>query len=160
MVRASAKSEVAVEETGVFSAAEKEAMRERAREVKKAPRRGKRDKKAEDAESVVAKLAEMSEADRVLGQRIHEIVTAAAPSLAPKLWYGMPSYAKDGKVLCFYQPAEKFGTRYATLGFNDIAQLDDGAMWPASYAITEMNAENEARLAELVKKAVGDGPIS
>lgn len=156
MAAKSAKSTAEdVEAANGFTEAEKAAMKERAKEVKKSSRRGGRDKAAEDEKDVVAKLAEMPEPDRTLGERIHAIIKTNAPTLAPKTWYGMPAYAKDGKVLCFFQAADKFGSRYATFGFNDIAQLDDGTMWPASFAITEMTAENEARIAELVKKAVG-----
>jgi uncharacterized protein YdhG (YjbR/CyaY superfamily) len=107
-----------------------------------------------DGESaVLAKIAEMGESDRALGERLHAIITASAPALTPKLWYGMPAYAKDGKVVCFFQCAQKFKTRYATLGFNDTARLDDGAMWPVAYALTELTAADEARIAALVQQA-------
>jgi uncharacterized protein YdhG (YjbR/CyaY superfamily) len=130
----------------VFTEEEKSAMKQRAKELKA-------DK--EDGESnVLAKLAEMSEADRTLGERLHEIIKASAPSLSPKLWYGMPAYARDGKIVCFFQPASKFKTRYATLGFNDSAHLDEGNLWPVAYALTELTAADEARIAELVKKAM------
>jgi uncharacterized protein YdhG (YjbR/CyaY superfamily) len=123
-------------------------MKERAQELKAAKNR-------EEAErDVLAKIAEMPKADRVLAERIHAIVTDVAPDLSPRTWYGMPAYAKDGKVLCFFQPARKFKTRYATLGFNDAAALDDGAMWPVAYALTELTAADEARIGALVKKAV------
>lgn len=139
-----------------FSAEERAAMQERAREMKASARRGSRANKAEEEEAaVVAKLAAMPEPDRGLGERIHAIIKANAPSLAPKLWYGMPSYAKDGKVLCFFQPAEKFGTRYATFGFNDIATIDDGTMWPTAFALTELTAEDEGKIGALVQRAVG-----
>lgn len=129
-------------------------MQERAREVKAASRRGARGSKADGEGDVLAKIAEMPEADRVIAERLHAIVKANAPELAPKTWYGMPAYARDGKVVCFFTSADKFKTRYATFGFNDDARLDDGAMWPTSFALKEMTPEVEARLAELVKKAV------
>jgi uncharacterized protein YdhG (YjbR/CyaY superfamily) len=134
-----------------FTAAEKAAMKERAKELK-AEARAEKDKEA-GTRDLLAKLAEMPEPDRVLGERLHAIVTANAPSLAPKTWYGMPAYAKDGKVLCFFTPASKFGSRYATFGFNDVANLDDGTMWPTSFALTELTAADEARIGALVKKA-------
>jgi uncharacterized protein YdhG (YjbR/CyaY superfamily) len=110
---------------------------------------------AADGESaVLAKIAEMREPDRALGERLHAIITASAPTLVPRLWYGMPAYAKDGKVVCFFQCAQKFNTRYATLGFNDRANLDDGAMWPVAYALTELTAADEARIGALVQQAV------
>ncbi|MEU2116782.1 DUF1801 domain-containing protein [Streptomyces sp. NPDC016459] len=139
-----------------FTAEEREAMKERAKELKASARRDARSAKARadgDAE-VRAKIAEMPDADRVLAERIHEIVAASAPDLAPKLWYGMPAYAKDGKVVCFFQSAEKFKTRYATLGFSDLARLDEGALWATSFALTELGAADEARIAALVEKAV------
>ncbi|MFF5783605.1 iron chaperone [Streptomyces sp. NPDC012693] len=139
-----------------FTEEEREAMKERAKELKASARRDARSAKARaegDAE-VRAKIAEMPEADRVLAERIHEIVAASAPDLAPKLWYGMPSYARDGKVVCFFQSAEKFKTRYATLGFSDLAQLDEGSLWATSFALTELGAAVEARIAALVEKAV------
>jgi hypothetical protein len=103
---------------------------------------------------VLAKIAEMQELDRVMGERLHAVITASAPALLPRLWYGMPAYAKDGKVVCFFQNAQKFKTRYATLGFSDTANLDEGTMWPTSYALTELTAADEARIGALVKKAV------
>ncbi|MFE1879280.1 iron chaperone [Streptomyces diastatochromogenes] len=130
-------------------------MKERARELKASSRRGSRaDKAAEDEAAVLAKIAEMQESDRVMAERIHAVIKASAPDLAPKLWYGMPAYAKDGKVVCFFQSAQKFNARYATFGFSDKANLDDGSMWPAAYALTELTAADEARIAELVKRAV------
>jgi uncharacterized protein YdhG (YjbR/CyaY superfamily) len=136
-----------------FTAEEREAMRERARELKAA--RGRRGGKAADAEGeVLERIAAMPEPDRALGRRIHELVRAAAPELAPRLWYGMPAYARDGKVVCFFQGASKFGTRYATLGFSDRANLDDGAVWPTAFAVTELTAAAEKRIAALVEKAV------
>lgn len=131
-----------------FSAEERAAMRERARELKSAAR-------AEEGESsVLAKIADMPEPDRTMGMRLHEIIRANAPGLLPKLWYGMPAYAKDGEVVCFFQSAAKFNVRYSTFGFSDKAALDDGNMWPASFALKELTPAEEAIIAELVKKAV------
>jgi uncharacterized protein YdhG (YjbR/CyaY superfamily) len=128
-----------------FTDEERGAMRERVRELKA---------DAEDGEGVVlAKLAGMPVPDRALGERLHEIIMASAPHLTPKTWYGMPAYAKDGKIICFFKPASKFKVRYATLGFNDAANLDDGHVWPVEYAITELTAADEARIGALVKKA-------
>lgn len=138
-----------------FTDEERGAMKERAQELKATARRGSRAGKADPESEVLAKIAEMPEADRVLAERIHAIVKAAAPDLAPKLWYGMPAYAKNGKVVCFFQSAHKFKSRYATLGFNDPANLDEGAMWATAFALTEMTADAEARIAALVSKAVG-----
>ncbi|NUR04699.1 MAG: DUF1801 domain-containing protein [Streptomyces sp.] len=141
-----------------FTAEERAAMKEHAREEKKAAaRRGatRAEKEAAAERDVLAKIAEMPEADRVLAERIHEIIKTAAPDLAPKLWYGMPAYARDGKVVCHFQSAEKFKSRYATLGFSDQAALDDGAMWPTAYAVRELTAADEERIGALVKKAVG-----
>jgi uncharacterized protein YdhG (YjbR/CyaY superfamily) len=130
-----------------FTDEERGAMKERAKELKAAARKA-------DAESdVLAKIAEMTEPDRALAERIHAIVKASAPALAPKLWYGMPAYAKDGKIVCFFQCAQKFNTRYATFGFNDTAHLDDGAMWPTAFALTKLTADAEARIGALAKKA-------
>ena len=131
-----------------FSAAERAAMKERARELKASKNR------AEWEEEVLAKIAEMPKADRVLAERIHAIVKEAAPTLDPKTWYGMPAYALDGKVLCYFQSADKFKARYATFGFNDNANLDNGAMWPTSFALKDLTAAEEAKIASLVKKAV------
>ena len=128
-------------------------MKERSQELKAAPRRG-RAAKADGESEVLAKLAEMPESDRVLGERLHAIIKASAPALSPKLWYGMPAYARDGKVVCHFQSAQKFKTRYATLGFSDQANLDDGAMWPTSFALRELTDAEEARIGELVKRAV------
>ncbi|GJF33933.1 hypothetical protein KNE206_66330 [Kitasatospora sp. NE20-6] len=141
--------------TDGFTAAERDAIKERAREVKASARRGSRASKADDVAAVLDKIAGMQESDRVMAERLHAVITASAPELAPKLWYGMPSYAKDGKIVCFFQSAEKFSTRYATFGFSDRANFDDGAMWPVSYALTELTADDEARIGALVKKAVG-----
>jgi uncharacterized protein YdhG (YjbR/CyaY superfamily) len=138
-----------------FSDAERAAMRERARELKAESRRGPRAAKPDGERDVLAKIAEMPEADRALAERIHAIVTANAPTLSPKTWYGMPAYARDGKVVCFFQSADKFKSRYATFGFSDEAHLDDGAMWPTSFALKEMTATEEARIAALVKQAAG-----
>ena len=129
-------------------------MKERARELKAGARRKGKPDKAEVEAEVRAKIAEMAEADRVLADRIHSLVLEAAPGLVPRLWYGMPAYAKDGKVVCFFQAAEKFNTRYATLGFSDTATLDDGAMWPTTFALKELTAAEEERIGALVKQAV------
>jgi uncharacterized protein YdhG (YjbR/CyaY superfamily) len=135
-----------------FSADERAAMKERAKELK-AEERWKKDKAAGEAD-VVAKIAEMPKADRVMAERLHELIKAAAPGLAPRTWYGMPAYAKDGKVVCFFQNAAKFKARYATLGFSDKANLDKGAMWPTSFALAELGAAEEKKIAALVKQAV------
>ena len=138
-----------------FTADERAAMKEHAQEQKKAARRGSRADKAAEAErDLLAKIAEMGDSDRIMAERVHAVVTAAAPHLAPKLWYGMPAYALDGKVVCFFQSAAKFKARYATLGFNDPAKLDEGTMWPTAFALTEVTPEVEARIAALVKQAV------
>jgi uncharacterized protein YdhG (YjbR/CyaY superfamily) len=136
-----------------FTDAERAAMKERAAELR-ATRRGG-DRKAEDADAVLAKIAEMDQQDRALAERIHAIVTRVAPQLAPKTWYGMPAYAKEGKVVCFFQPAARFGVRYASFGFNDSANLDDGTMWPTSYAVTDLTDADAKRIEELVTRAVG-----
>ncbi|MGA5699632.1 iron chaperone [Peterkaempfera bronchialis] len=138
-----------------FTAEEQAAMKDHARELKAAARRSSRaDKAAETARDVLAKIAEMQDSDRIMAERVHAVITANAPVLAPKLWYGMPAYALDGKVVCFFQSAGKFKTRYATLGFSDQAKLDEGTMWAAGFALTEVTAEVEARIAALVKQAV------
>ncbi|GGM81208.1 iron chaperone [Dactylosporangium sucinum] len=134
--------------SSVFSAEERAAMKEHAQELRK-PRKGKADAEAD----VLAKIAQMRDDDRILGERIHAIVKAGAPDLAPKLWYGMPAYARDGKIVCFFQSAQKFNARYATLGFSDQANLDDGAMWPSAFALKSLTAADEARIAALVKQA-------
>jgi uncharacterized protein YdhG (YjbR/CyaY superfamily) len=136
-----------------FTAEERTAMKERAREVKAEARRGRRAGKADAEGDVLAKIAEMPEPDRTMGERVHAIVKVSAPALSPKLWYGMPAYAKDGKVVCFFQSADKFKSRYATLGFNDDANLDDGAMWPTSFALKELTSAEETRISALVKQA-------
>ncbi|MET9734814.1 DUF1801 domain-containing protein [Streptomyces sp. NPDC006458] len=139
-----------------FTAEERAAMKEHAQETKKAARRGSRaDKAAEAARDVLAKIAEMEGQDRVMAERVHAVITENAPELAPKLWYGMPAYALDGKVVCFFQSAAKFKARYATLGFNDRAQLDDGPMWATAFALTDVTEEVAGRITELVKRAVG-----
>jgi uncharacterized protein YdhG (YjbR/CyaY superfamily) len=132
-----------------FSAEERAAMKERAQELKAEASR------ADGERTLLAKIAEMQGPDRAMAERLHEIVTAAAPELAPKTWYGMPAYAKDGKVVCFFQSAEKFKARYATLGFSDEAKLDEGAMWPTSFALKELTTADEAKIEALVKRAVG-----
>jgi hypothetical protein len=130
-----------------FTDEERAAVRERAQELKAG--------KADGESDVLAKIAEMPAPDRAMAERLHAIITASAPALAPRTWYGMPAYAnKDGKVVCFFQPAHKFKTRYATLGFNDSAHLDDGALWPVAFALKELTAADEARIAALVKQAV------
>ena len=138
--------------TKVFTDEERDAMKERAKEQKAAARRGK--DKADGESEVLAKIAEMPEADRTMAERLHAVVKASAPDLSPKLWYGMPAYARDGKVICFFQAAQKFKTRYATLGFSDDANLDEGAMWPTAFALTKLTASDEKRIGALVKKAV------
>jgi len=139
-----------------FSAEEREAMRDHAKELKASARAGSRaEKAAEEAAAVLEKIAEMTEDDRVIAERIHELITRTAPDLAPRLWYGMPAYAKDGKIVCHFQPAQKFKTRYATLGFSDAARLDDGEVWPVAYAVTRLDAAAEKRIAALVEQAVG-----
>ena len=151
----SAKGTTATDRTSAgFSDEERAAMKERTKELKAEARRGPRAGKADGESIVLAKLAEMPEADRVLGERLHAIIKASAPALSPRTWYGMPAYAKDGKVVCFFQAAQKFKSRYATFGFNDVANLDDGAMWPVAFALTELTAADEARIAALVKQAV------
>jgi len=137
-----------------FSDEERVAMKERAQELKAAARRGPRADKADEESAVLAKIAEMPEPDRAMGERLHAVIKASAPALSPRLWYGMPAYAKDGKVVCFFQSAQKFKTRYATFGFSDKANLDEGAMWPTAFALTELTAADEARIGALVKKAV------
>jgi uncharacterized protein YdhG (YjbR/CyaY superfamily) len=135
-----------------FTNEERAAMKERAKELKAEARANK--SKAAGESDVLAKIAEMREPDRALGERLHAIVKASAPVLSPKTWYGMPAYAKDGKVVCFFQSAEKFNSRYATFGFSDKANVDEGSMWPTAFALTELTAADEATIAALVKKAV------
>jgi uncharacterized protein YdhG (YjbR/CyaY superfamily) len=133
-------------------------MKERARELKAEARRGpgaKKDKKDGESE-VLAKIAELPERDRAMARRLHAIIKASAPALSPKTWYGMPAYARDGKVVCFFQAAQKFKTRYATFGFSDAANLDEGAFWPVAFALAQLTAAEEARIGALVKKAMGE----
>ena len=131
-----------------FTAEERAAMKERAQELKAEARR------ADGESAVLAKIAEMAEPDRAMAERLHAIIKASAPALSPKTWYGMPAYAKDGKVVCYFQSAEKFNSRYATFGFNDTANLDKGVMWPTSFALKKLTAAEEAKIGALVKKAV------
>src|SRR3990172_6164116 len=152
----SAKSTTAIDKTSEgLSDEERAAIKERAQELKAAARRGPRANKADEESAVLAKIAEMPEPDRAMGERIHAIVKASAPALSPRLWYGMPAYAKDGNVVCFFQSAQKFKTRYATVGFSDTANLDEGALWPVAFALKELTATEEATINALVKKAVG-----
>ena len=137
--------------TRAFSDDEMAAMRERAQEQKTAVRRGKADGESD----LLAKIAEMPEADRVMAERIHAVIKASAPSLSPKTWYGMPAYTKDGNIVCFFKSADKFKTRYATLGFSDNANLDEGPMWPTAFALKKLTAADEARIGALVKRAAG-----
>jgi uncharacterized protein YdhG (YjbR/CyaY superfamily) len=149
----SSRSRTAVDDpAGTFTDEERDAMKERAKELKKAARRGA---DADGERDVLEKIAELPEPDRTMAERIHAIVKATAPSLSPRTYYGMPAYAKDGRVLCFYQPAAKFKSRYASFGFNDDANLDEGSMWPVGWALTKLTAADEKRIAALVKKAVG-----
>jgi hypothetical protein len=131
-----------------FTDEERDAMKDRVQEMKASAR------KADGESEVLAKIAEMPESDRVMAKRLHAVIKASAPALEPKTWYGMPAYAKDGKVVCFFQSAQKFKTRYATFGFSDAARLDEGSMWPNAYALTKLTAADEARIGALVKKAV------
>ena len=137
-----------------FTDEERAAMRERAQELKAATRRGPRAGKADGESDVLAKIAEMPEPDRAMAERLHAIIKASAPDLSPKTWYGMPAYAKDGNVVCFFQSAQKFKSRYATLGFSDKANLDEGAMWPVVFALKRLTATEEARIVALVKRAL------
>src|SRR2546421_9979491 len=137
-----------------FTDEERAAMKERAQELKAAARRGARAGKADGESDVLAKIAEMPEADRAMAERLHAIIKASAPTLSPRTWYGMPAHATDGKVVCFFQGAQRFNTRYATFGFSDKANLDEGAVWPVAFALKELTATEEARIGALVKKAV------
>jgi len=137
-----------------FTDEERVAMRERARELKAEARRSARADRADGESDVLAKIAEMTEPDRAMAKRLHAIIKTSASALSPKTWYGMPAYAKDGKVVCFFQSAQKFKSRYATFGFSDEANLDEGAMWPTAFALKELTAAEEARIGALVKKAV------
>jgi uncharacterized protein YdhG (YjbR/CyaY superfamily) len=151
----SAKTTTATAKTSTaFTDEERAAMKERAQELKAEARRGPRRDKADGESDVLAKIGEMQGPDRAMAKRLHAIIKASAPALSPKTWYGMPAYAKDGKVVCFFQSAEKFKSRYATFGFSDEANLDEGAMWPTAFALKELTAAEEARIGALVKKAV------
>ena len=138
------------EASGTFTDEEKAAAKERVKEMRRSPRASK----ADGERDVLAKISEMGDTDRVMAERIHAIVTASAPDLTPRTWYGMPAYAKDGTIVCHFQPAQKFKTRYPTLGFSDKANLDEGRMWPSAFALKELTAADEARIGALVKKAV------
>jgi uncharacterized protein YdhG (YjbR/CyaY superfamily) len=149
----SAKSSAAIDkESKGFTAEERAAMKERAKELKAEVRANK--DKAEGESDVLAKIAEMPESDRAMAERLHAIIKASAPDLSPRTWYGMPAYARDGKIVCFFQSADKFKARYATFGFNDTANLDEGAMWPTSFALKKLTPADEATIGKLVKKAV------
>src|SRR5205823_923110 len=151
----SAKSTTAINKKSKrFTDEERAAMKDRAQELKAEARRGPRADKADGESAVLAKIAEMPGPDRAIAKRLHAIIQASAPALSPKTWYGMPAYAKDGKVVCFFQSAQKFKSRYATLGFSGEANLDEGAMWPTSFALKELTAAEEAKIGALVKKAV------
>lgn len=137
-----------------FTDEEREAMKERAKELKAAARRDGSEKEDRGEREVLAKIAEMAEPDRVMAERLHNLIKASAPSLSPRTWYGMPAYAKEGKVVCFFQSAQKFKTRYATLGFSDQASLDEGAMWPTAFALKKLTGTEEARIEALLKRAI------
>jgi uncharacterized protein YdhG (YjbR/CyaY superfamily) len=149
MVEPAQEETMSAKKSGGFTAEERAAMKERAREQKAEAQ------KADGERDVLAKIAEMQDTDRAMAERLHEVVKASAPDLSPRTWYGMPAYARDGKVVCFFQSAEKFNTRYATFSFSDKANLDEGAMWPTSFALKELTEAEEARISELVKRAVG-----
>jgi uncharacterized protein YdhG (YjbR/CyaY superfamily) len=152
------KSAKSAKETGKagkgFTNEERAAMKERAQELKAEARRGPHVMKTDGEGDVLAKIAEMPEPDRAMAERLHAIIKASAPALSPRTWYGMPAYAKDGDVVCFFQSAHKFKARYATFGFSDKANLDEGTVWPVAFALNELTADDEARLGALVKKAV------
>jgi uncharacterized protein YdhG (YjbR/CyaY superfamily) len=152
----SAKTTIAIgkKKSKGFTDEERAAMKERAQELKAEARRGARADKANGESAVLAKIAEMPETDRAMAERLHALIKASAPDLSPRTWYGMPAYAKDGKVVCFFQCAAKFKSRYATLGFSDNANLDEGAIWPTSFALKGLTAAEEATIGALVKKAV------
>jgi len=139
-----------------FTDEERAAMKEYVQEMKASAQRGPRAEKADGESALLAKIAEMQEPDRAMAKRLHAIIKTSAPALSPRTWYGMPAYAKDGEVVCFFQPAQKFKTRYATLGFSDAANLDEGAMWPVAFALKALTAAEEARISMLVKKAVSE----
>jgi len=153
--KAARRSAANGERSDGFTEAERAAMRARAEELRAERRRGGRAEKTDGESAVRAAIAAMTDADRAMAERIHAIVTASAPELAPKTWYGMPAYAKEGKVVCFFQAAQKFNARYATFGFNDAAHLDEGTMWPTAFALKELTPADEERIAALVKRAVG-----
>jgi uncharacterized protein YdhG (YjbR/CyaY superfamily) len=150
----SAKSTAINKKSKGFTDEERAAMKERAQELKAAARRGPRADKTDGESAVLAKIAEMPEPDRVMAERLHTMIKASAPALSPRTWYGMPAYAKDGNVVCFFQSTQKFKSRYATFGFSDKANLDEGAMWPTSFALKELTAAEEKKIGALVKKAV------
>ena len=150
--KATQKSTATQKESKRFTDEERAAMKERAKELKAEARASK--DRAEGEKAVLAKIAEMPKPDRAIAERLHAIVTASAPDLSPKTWYGMPAYARDGKIVCFFQVAAKFKSRYATLGFNDEANLDEGNMWPTAFALKKLTAAEEAKIRKLVKKAV------
>src|SRR5579863_5086962 len=152
-IRSAKSTTVSSKASKGFTDEERAAMRERAQELKAEARRGTRAGKADGETEVLAKIAAMPEPDRALGERLHAIIKASAPVLSPKLWYGMPAYARDGNVVCFFQSAQKFKTRYATFGFSDKANLDEGAMWPTTFALKELTTAEEARIGALVKQA-------
>jgi uncharacterized protein YdhG (YjbR/CyaY superfamily) len=147
-----AERKAARKKSGGFTDAERAAMKERAQELKAEERASKN--RAEGEKALLAKIAEMPKGDRAMAERLHAIVTETAPELMPKTWYGMPAYAKEGKVVCYFTPASKFDSRYATFGFNDTANLDDGAMWPTSFALKELTAADEKKIGKLVQQAV------
>ena len=150
----SAKTTTATGKTSKgFTDEERVALKDRVQELKSATRRGPRADKADEESALLAKIAEMPEPDRAMGERLHALIKASAPALSPRLWYGMPAYARDGKVVCFFQSAQKFNTRYATFGFSDAANLDEGALWPVAFALKEVTAAEEATIGALVKKA-------
>jgi uncharacterized protein YdhG (YjbR/CyaY superfamily) len=153
-MKKSKSTTVTNEKSKGFTDDERAAMKERAQELKTEARRGPRPDGADRESEVLAKIAEMPEPDRAMAQRLHAVIKASAPVLSPKTWYGMPAYAKDGKVVCFFQSAQKFKSRYATFGFSDQANLDEGVMWPTSFALKELTAAEEAKIGALVKKAV------
>lgn len=140
---------------GGFTDGERAAMKERVQELKAEASRGSRAKEADGEGDVLTKIAEMPEPDRAMAERLHALIKASAPALSPRTWYGMPAYAKDGKVVCFFQSADKFKARYATLGFSDKANLDEGTMWPAAFALKKLTGDDEERIRALLKKAVG-----
>jgi uncharacterized protein YdhG (YjbR/CyaY superfamily) len=156
-MKTSARRDAPDEAPKTFTEEERAAIKERARELKSEASRGRRAKKdAEDGEAdVLAKIAVMPDSDRVMAERLHELIKATAPELSPRTWYGMPAYTKDGKVVCFFKAADKFKSRYATFGFEEAAHIDDGAMWATSFALTELTAADEATIRALVKKAAG-----